>query len=104
MIHRVKIPKNLPRGYRAAGLRSKCEALVYVDMAEAMKNAIRFFNTANGSIVTQGINGLIPFEYLPMIFPVDHAEANLAKEKLEASWYSDIEIGMNQEANVRFRH
>ena len=53
MIHMVKIPKNLPRGYRAAGLRSKCEALVYVDMVEAMKNGIRFFNTANDSIVTQ---------------------------------------------------
>ena len=101
MIHLVKVRKDLPRGYRAKGRRSKCEVLVYVDMAEAMKNGIRFFNTKNGSIVSHGAEGLIPFKYLTMIFPIDHTEANLAGAKLEASWYADVEIGMNRKAKVR---
>ena len=44
IIHAVKVPKGLPKGHRAAGLRPKCEVLVYIDVAEVMKNGIRFFH------------------------------------------------------------
>jgi 2'-phosphotransferase len=47
-----------------SGKRNNCNLLVYVDMTEAMKDGIIFYESANGVILTEGIDGVISSNYL----------------------------------------
>jgi RNA:NAD 2'-phosphotransferase (TPT1/KptA family) len=47
-----------------SGKRNNCNLLVYVDMSEAMKDGITFYESSNGVILTEGIDGIIPSKYL----------------------------------------
>ena len=47
-----------------SGKRNNCNLLVYVNINDAMKDGITFYESANGVILTEGINGVIPSKYL----------------------------------------
>lgn len=47
-----------------SGKRSDCNLIIYINMKEAMLDGIIFFESANGVILTEGINGIIPVKYL----------------------------------------
>lgn len=47
-----------------SGSRNNCNLIVYVNMAEAMATGIEFYESTNGVILTEGINGVLPAKYL----------------------------------------
>lgn len=47
-----------------SGKRDKADLIVYVNMEEAMKDNIIFYESENGVILTEGINGTLPSKYL----------------------------------------
>jgi 2'-phosphotransferase len=56
---------HLAKGLDAAsGKRHDNNLIVYVDMAKAMADGIEFFESANGVILTEGIEGILPAKYL----------------------------------------
>ncbi len=48
----------------ASGKRSDCDLLIYVDTKKAMDDGIVFYESSNGVVLTEGINGIIPPMYL----------------------------------------
>ena len=48
----------------ASGKRANCNLLVYVDMKKAMDDGIVFYESDNGVILSEGIDGVIPSKYL----------------------------------------
>eukprot|EP01114_Cavostelium_apophysatum_P023443 TRINITY_DN8829_c0_g1_i1.p1 TRINITY_DN8829_c0_g1~~TRINITY_DN8829_c0_g1_i1.p1 ORF type:complete len:224 (+),score=36.21 TRINITY_DN8829_c0_g1_i1:107-778(+) len=46
-----------------SGMRGNCNLLIYVDMEQAIKDGIAFFESPNGVILTDGINGVLPPKY-----------------------------------------
>lgn len=56
---------HLAKGLDAAsGKRNDANLIVYVNMENAMTDGINFFESANGVILTEGINGILPAKYL----------------------------------------
>jgi len=56
---------HLAKGLDAAsGKRHNNNLIVYIDMATAMADGIEFFESVNGVILTEGINGVLPAKYL----------------------------------------
>ena len=56
---------HLAKGLDAiSGKRHDNNLIVYVDMAGAMKDGIEFYESENGVILTEGINGVLPVRYL----------------------------------------
>jgi 2'-phosphotransferase len=51
-----------------SGQRTNCNMFVYVDMKQAMKDGIIFYESANGVILTEGIDGILPAKYLTFSF------------------------------------
>jgi 2'-phosphotransferase len=47
-----------------SGKRNNCNLIVYVNMDDAMKDGIIFYESVNGVILTEGIDGIIPSKYL----------------------------------------
>uniref|UniRef100_A0A7S1KLI4 2'-phosphotransferase n=1 Tax=Percolomonas cosmopolitus TaxID=63605 RepID=A0A7S1KLI4_9EUKA len=50
-----------------SGMRSSCQVIVFVDMEAAMKDGIKFFRSANGVILSDGLNGTIPPQYFKRV-------------------------------------
>ena len=69
MIHFQLVNRNVADGYRSEGLRTDCEVMVYVNHKRAIKDGMEFFITANGSVVSKGLNGKIPHNYIEYIAP-----------------------------------
>lgn len=48
-----------------SGMRYSCTVLVYLDLEKALKDGVLFFKSANGVVLTDGINGegYLPKEY-----------------------------------------
>jgi 2'-phosphotransferase len=46
-----------------SGKRNDCDAIIYIDMAKAMKDGIVFYESDNGVILSEGIDGIIPNNY-----------------------------------------
>ena len=51
-----------------SGQRTNCNMFVYVNMKHAMTDGIVFYESANGVILTEGFNGIIPAKYLSYSF------------------------------------
>merc|ERR1719499_2626565 len=46
-----------------SGFRSSCDVLIILDVAAAMADGLRFFRSANGVILTEGVDGLVSKKY-----------------------------------------
>ena len=46
-----------------SGQRATCDVFLYIDMARAMADGIIFYESANGVILTEGIDGVLPPTY-----------------------------------------
>ncbi len=69
---------HLAKGLDAAsGKRHDNNLIVYVDMGKAIADGIEFFESANGVILTEGINGIIPSKYLTYAELVKGVPVNL---------------------------
>lgn len=56
---------HLARGLDAvSGRRHDNDLVVYVDMGRAMGDGIQFYESENGVILTEGVNGVLPAAYL----------------------------------------
>merc|ERR1711976_1147165 len=42
-----------------SGMRSSCEILIWVDLRKAEASGVTFYESANGVILTEGINGVL---------------------------------------------
>ena len=47
-----------------SGARWNSEVFLYIDMEKAMQDGIKFYRSANGVILTEGINGTLPYQYV----------------------------------------
>ena len=47
-----------------SGKRSNCDLIVYIDMKGAMADGIKFYESQNGVILTEGNNGVLHPRYL----------------------------------------
>ena len=47
-----------------SGKRNDCNLLIYIDMKQAIEDGMQFFESENGVILTEGINGILPTKYL----------------------------------------
>jgi 2'-phosphotransferase len=50
-----------------SGMRHDCDIAIWVDLREALRNGIPFFMSINEIIVTPGINGVLPKEYIQKV-------------------------------------
>jgi 2'-phosphotransferase len=56
---------HLAKGFDAvSGKRNNCDLIVYINMSQAMTDGIEFYESANGVILTEGIDGILPIKYL----------------------------------------
>jgi len=46
-----------------SGMRSSSEVLIYIDLAKALNDGIEFFESTNGVIETQGVDGTLATKY-----------------------------------------
>ena len=51
-------------------MRYNCQIVVFVDVNRAIDDGIEFYETRNGSIVTQGRDGVLPPEYIQDIYSI----------------------------------
>lgn len=52
-----------------SGMRSTAKVMIYIDVPKAMANGIKFYKSANGVILSEGINGVInPTYFLKVEF------------------------------------
>jgi 2'-phosphotransferase len=51
-----------------SGQRTNCNMFVHVNMKQAMSDGIVFYESANGVILTEGLNGILPAKYLTYSF------------------------------------
>ncbi len=69
---------HLAKGLDAAsGKRHDNNLIVYVDMGKAMADGIDFFESANGVILTEGLDGILPAKYLTYAELVNGNPVNL---------------------------
>jgi 2'-phosphotransferase len=50
-----------------SGMRANCEVLIWIDLVKASAEGIRFMASANGVILTEGIDGVIPPKYFSKV-------------------------------------
>lgn len=50
-----------------SGMRGSCDMIVYVDSASAMNDGIKFGKSANGVVLTEGVNGAVPPKYITKV-------------------------------------
>jgi 2'-phosphotransferase len=50
-----------------SGKRQDCTVIIYVDMKSAMADGIKFYESENGVILTEGINGILSTKYFSKI-------------------------------------
>ena len=62
----IHLAKGLP-GEVKSGMRHDSEVIIQINVADAMKAGIRFFESDNGVILSEGINGVIPPQLLKKI-------------------------------------
>lgn len=59
---------HIAKGFDASsGKRNNCNLIVYVNMSQAMEDGIEFYESTNGVILTEGINGILPAKYLSYV-------------------------------------
>jgi 2'-phosphotransferase len=51
-----------------SGMRKTAEVYIYIDMEKAIKDGIKFYESDNGVILSEGINGIIPLKYFKKVF------------------------------------
>lgn len=56
--------------HATSGFRKHSQILVHIDMAKAMEDGILFFQSGNGVILSEGINGIIPPAYFKEVVVV----------------------------------
>lgn len=47
-------------GHVTSGVRPNCELYIYIDVPAAMAEGVVFERSANGVILTKGVNGVLP--------------------------------------------
>jgi 2'-phosphotransferase len=47
-----------------SGMRQSCDVYIYVDAAKCAKDGIRFYKSENGVLLTSGIEGVLPVQYI----------------------------------------
>lgn len=50
-----------------SGMRSNVEVLIYIDIAQAMSDGIKFYRSANDVILTEGIDGILDPKYFSKV-------------------------------------
>jgi hypothetical protein len=50
-----------------SGMRHNCEIAIWVDLREALRNDIPFYVSRNKVVITPGINGVLPKEYIQKV-------------------------------------
>lgn len=62
-------------GQVVSGMRASSQVLIYIDMAKAMADGIVFRESANGVILTRGLNGVLDPKYFERVVFVDSQES-----------------------------
>lgn len=70
----IHMAAGLP-GQVISGMRASAKVLIYINMPKAMADGIEFFQSANGAILSSGIDGTIAPEYFLKV--TDRAGNNL---------------------------
>ncbi|EFJ36560.1 hypothetical protein SELMODRAFT_404681 [Selaginella moellendorffii] len=70
----IHFATGLPQDGVISGMRSNCEVLIYLDLAKAMKDGMKFFMSENGVVFTEGFDGVVPREYFEKIVYVTKEE------------------------------
>jgi len=55
----------------AQGFREQCDRLLYVDMAAAIVCGMEFFRAPDGTVVSQGFNGVVPPKFILKVCTID---------------------------------
>lgn len=50
-----------------SGMRDDCQVLIYLDAKKALQGGMKLYMSANGVILTEGFNGVVPPEYFERI-------------------------------------
>merc|ERR1711904_166474 len=50
-----------------SGMRSDCEVVIYIDLHRALQDGVPFFRSANGVILTPGLEGAVSQEYFQCV-------------------------------------
>ncbi|ORY82669.1 phosphotransferase KptA/Tpt1 [Protomyces lactucae-debilis] len=62
-----------------SGVRKDCTVFIYVDMAKAMADGILFYKSANGVILTAGIDGILADKYFSKVEQSEDKSTNEAE-------------------------
>lgn len=64
----------LPGNSVISGMRGTCEVIVHINFPRAVKGGIRFYRSTNGVILSDGVNGIIPSQYISSIQSVNNGQ------------------------------
>merc|ERR1712192_21606 len=53
-----------------SGMRYDAQIAVYIDLPRAVRSGIRFFRSANGVILSKGLGGAVPPEFIESIWHI----------------------------------
>ncbi len=62
----IHMATDLP-GKAKSGARLNCDVLIFLDLAGAMQAGCKFYRSANGVILSTGIDGCIPPEFFQRV-------------------------------------
>lgn len=57
-----------------SGMRSNCQVMIYIDVALALSNGIKFYLSENNVILSDGINGIIDKKYFDKVVDINTNE------------------------------
>jgi hypothetical protein len=63
----IHMATGLPSSGVISGMRATCEVVIHVDVALALADGIEFFLSANGVVLTSGVDGVLAPKYFKKV-------------------------------------
>lgn len=102
----IHMATGMPSSGVISGMRKSCEIVIHVDIALAMADGIEFFLSANGVVLTSGVDGVLAAKYFKKVedriagreIPIDSTEEVKEPEVPEVEQRFDKLIVLDFEA------
>ena len=67
----IHLATGLPGSGVTSGIRKSCDVFIYIDVARALQDGIKFYRSSNGVILTAGVDGVLHRQYFSKVVDRD---------------------------------
>lgn len=75
-------------GKPISGMRAGCDLVIHLDLRKALEAGIPFFKAKNDVILTSGIDGVLPVEFIQSVIDLKTGKEIYPIRNREAQWFS----------------